>query len=200
MGVLTAVFVASESEVVSTDFATLFPGDLFPVLEAKGLTDLELEMLNLILDDKDPAVLNEDMEASWYERSAWDHYIGMKMDNAAEDDGPWVQRFPETLETGLSMLTASEAAEVGRKWATVLWAELQQIETQYQASSEFSQKTGNLYRLLGFILSPLLGRNEPNDTREQDFVNGVLTYIERLRQLSRIARDEGKHLYLWTSL
>ncbi len=200
MGILTAVFVASESEVVSTDFALLFPGDLFPVLEAKGVTEVSLKALSLILADQDPAVLDEDMEASWYERSGWDHYVGVKMDHADEDDGPWIQRFPDRLETGLSMLSASGAAEVGCKWATDLWAELRRIETQYQASSEFSQKTGNLYRLLGFILSPLLGRGEPNDTRTQDSVNGVLAYVERLRQLSRIARDKGKHLYLWTSL
>jgi hypothetical protein len=146
---------------------------------------VSLEALSLILADQDPAVLDEDMETSWYERSGWDHYIGMKMDNADEDNGPWIQRFPDRLETGLAILSASGAAEVGRKWATVLWAELRQIETQYQASSETLPGNWMLNRLLDLILTPRLGRAEPDETREQDFVNGVLAYVERLRQLIR---------------
>jgi hypothetical protein len=106
MGILPDVFMATEREVLAAPFDRHSPGELFPTLEAKGLTTLEWTCLEMVIHHEDPDALETKTfvaRADWPQVGDWGDEI-------------WIHRLPDALVAALAALPAEEAAPTVSRW------------------------------------------------------------------------------------
>lgn len=106
MGILTDVFLATDDAVLASSLGRDTAREIFPTVEAKRLTSLELTCLALALADEDPdalAVKDFVARANWPLVGDWGEDV-------------WVQRFPPTMLAALAGLTAELLPQVVGRW------------------------------------------------------------------------------------
>jgi hypothetical protein len=106
MGILTDVFVATESEALAAPLDCTIPGHLFPTVEGKRVAAVELTCLHMALLDEDPDAIDVETflaRATWPTVRNWDNEV-------------WVERVPALLVEALAGLTDDEAPLVAHRW------------------------------------------------------------------------------------
>jgi hypothetical protein len=106
MGLLTDVFLATESEVLAAPLDNTIPSRLFPTLEGKRLTSLEFTCLQMALQNEDPDALDDETfvtQVTWPTICNWDNEI-------------WVEQIPATFVQALADLDVGELPQVVHRW------------------------------------------------------------------------------------
>lgn len=199
MGILTDAFIANESEVMSADFASSIPSYLFPTVEAKGITQLELASLDAVLlgEDMDVWHANVDRAVRHSEHVATlMRDIGRERGMGDASEGPWIYRLSDGFLARLADLAPSSVAAVGTDWAVGEWQERAAIFANHQQRREH----GPLARALDTVLERLFPMSDTGEGEQAVFVSGMVEYLERLRKLAAEARSRDSNLYLWISL
>ncbi len=107
MGLLSDFFVADVSEVGGV--AARAPAGRFPTVESKSVDDVMLATLTGIATGRD--FKPEEAFAQLLEE------VGDPVDEASEEEGPWVWRVPDALLTTLASASGSELGQIAREWA-----------------------------------------------------------------------------------
>jgi hypothetical protein len=94
------------ARVLTAPLDDTIPGRLFPTVEGKGITAVELTCLHMALRNEDPDALDIETflaRATWPTVRNWDNEL-------------WVERVPPVLAEALAGLAEDEVAQVARWW------------------------------------------------------------------------------------
>jgi hypothetical protein len=173
VGVITDVFVASDQAAQEADFATNVLSELFPTFQAKGVFQLELAALDAALAGEDMTAWSADVERV-VEHSGQVatliRDIGAEQGAADASDGPWICRLSDDFLARLVNLPHAGVGAVGAVWAESEW----QDKVKQRPTTDESHKAA--------------------------FIESLVTYLERLRELAIVAQAQAGHLFLYLSL
>lgn len=108
MGLLTDVFIATETELAATRFeGSSAPGDFFPTVQGKNLDPVKLALLEAIVTEQepDPETLIEMISQP-----------PIRGDGSTEE---WIYLFSERLVARLAELTEASISHYGARWASI---------------------------------------------------------------------------------